>query len=163
MADQPTAWMPQEKWDALVRGESCPLCGAIQATQTADPFGYTIADLNISRLRLVTNQYVQGYCVLICHTHVREPYELTAHEQALFFEDMLRVGKALEQVFAATKMNFQILGNAVPRLHAYILPRYYGDDAPSRPIAPDAHTVLLTPEEYEARVRRICDALGELA
>ena len=146
-----------------MRGKGCPLCAAITATQPADQFGYTIADLKISRLRLVTNQYVQGYCVLICHTHVREPYELAADDQALFFEDMLRAGKALEQAFAATKMNFQILGNAVPHLHAHILPRYYGDDAPSRPIVPDAHTVLLTPEAYEARVRRIREALGEVS
>jgi len=163
MAEPLNAWMPRETWDALVRGEGCPLCGAITATHSADEFGFTIADLEISRLRLVTNQYVQGYCVLICHKHVREPYELAANEQALFFEDMMRAGKVLEQVFAATKMNFQILGNAVPHLHAHILPRYYGDDAPGRPIVPDAHTVLLAPEAYEARVRRIRDALGELA
>ena len=161
MADQPTAWMPRDQWVALVHGNNCPLCGAVSDTQLANEFGFTIADLNISRLRLVTNQYVKGYCVLICHVHVREPYELSATDQALFFADLMRAGKALEHAFAATKMNFQILGNAVPHLHAHILPRYYGDDAPGRPIVPDAHTLTLAPEEYEDRVRGIRQALSE--
>lgn len=130
------------------------------ATEPVDAFGYTIADLQLSRLRLVPNQYVKGYCVLICHVHAREPYELRADQQALFFQDMLRAGRALEQVFASTKMNFQILGNAVPHLHAHILPRYYGDDAPSRPIHPDAKTVRLTAKEYAGRARQIRQALA---
>ncbi|PWT75060.1 MAG: hypothetical protein C5B60_05880, partial [Chloroflexi bacterium] len=44
----------------------------------------------------------------------------------LFFSDMMRVGKALEQTFNAVKLNFEILGNAVPHLHCHIKPRYYG-------------------------------------
>lgn len=27
-ADVPKGWMPREQWDALVRGEDCPACGA---------------------------------------------------------------------------------------------------------------------------------------
>ena len=73
MADQ---WMPREQWDALVRGEGCPLCAAVAAEQPADEYGYTVADLSLSRLRLAANQFVPGYCVLICARHVREPYDL---------------------------------------------------------------------------------------
>ncbi len=49
------------------------------------------------------------------------------------------------------KMNFQLLGNAVPHLHCHILPRYYGDPAPSPPLDMDRpeHTRLLAPGEYE--------------
>jgi diadenosine tetraphosphate (Ap4A) HIT family hydrolase len=43
---------------------------------------------------------------------------------------MMRVGQALETVFKPLKMNFEILGNAVPHLHGHIVPRYYGDPAP---------------------------------
>ena len=156
MADQ---WMPREQWDALVRGEGCPLCAAVAAEQAADEYGYTVADLSLSRLRLAANQFVPGYCVLICARHVREPYDLDAAERARYFEDMMRAAQALDQVFNPVKMNFQLLGNAVPHLHCHLLPRYYGDPAPGRPLDPNLGTRLLTRQEAEARVASIRAAL----
>jgi diadenosine tetraphosphate (Ap4A) HIT family hydrolase len=150
-------WMSREKWDALVRGENCPLCAVVAA---GDATNY-IADLSISRLILNKNQYVKGYCLLICRKHVREPYELSAGEQHQFFTDLMRAGEALEKVFGAVKMNFQILGNAVPHLHCHIEPRYYGDASPGKPIDPNKETVILTPEEYQARIKQIRQALGK--
>src|SRR5262245_31640743 len=131
-------WMPRERWDALVRGEECPLCAEDRATVFASEFGCTIAELRLSRLRLVKNQYVPGYCILICRRHVREPYHLSAEERALFFEDMVLASQAFENVFRPDKMNFQLLGNVVPHLHVHLVPRYYGDPAPGRPIDPTA-------------------------
>jgi len=147
--------MPRDEWNALIRGEDCPLCAEVQSTHSENEFGLTIADLQISRLRLARNQYVKGYCVLICRRHVREPHELTADERHLFFEDMCNAGVALERAFGADKMNFEILGNAVPHLHAHIKPRYYGDPAPSRPIWVDAEIVHLTADEYTSRIALI--------
>jgi diadenosine tetraphosphate (Ap4A) HIT family hydrolase len=37
---------------------------------------------------------------------------------------MVTVGGALEGVYAALKINYAILGNNVPHLHAHIQPRY---------------------------------------
>ena len=159
MTDAPTEWMPRERWDALVRGEDCPLCAAIASDVDADEYGYTIVDLASGRLRLVPNQYVMGYCVFISAIHAREPYDLSPSQRAAFFEDMTRVGLALERVFASVKMNFEILGNAIPHLHCHIKPRYYGDPAPGQPIHPNTETVLLTPEAYAERVSRIRAAL----
>ena len=156
MADK---WMPREKWEALVRGDNCPLCAEVKSTQPVNEFGYTVTDLSFSRLRLCTNQYIKGYCVLICHKHVREPYELPRDERDMFFEDMMRAGLALEYVFKSDKMNFQILGNAVPHLHAHIEPRYLGDPAPHRPIHSGEKTVLLKPEEYQDLIKQIRSAL----
>src|SRR5215469_2938175 len=130
-------WMPRDQWDALVRGEGCPLCVEVAAGAPATEEGYLVADLAISRLRLSVYQSSPGYCVLICKKHVREPFELSREEQMLFFGDLMRVGKTLEQTFDAVKMNFELLGNAVPHLHCHIKPRYYGDPAPGRPMWPD--------------------------
>jgi len=153
-------WMPREQWDALVRGEGCSACADIASNESANEHGFNIADLALSRLRLAANQYVVGYCVLLCHQHVREPYELNKRDRSLFFEDMMRTGRALEQVFNPLKMNFNILGNAVPHLHAHILPRYYGDPAPHHPIDPNTDQVLLDPGEYRERVELIQSALS---
>src|SRR3970040_561070 len=62
----PRAWMPRERWDALCRGEGCPLCALLQANSAEDAWGFTVANLRLSRLRLVRNQSVPGYAVLLC-------------------------------------------------------------------------------------------------
>ena len=150
MADQADQWMPRDKWDALVRGEECPLCL---------PPTYLIAELRVSRLVLARNQEIKGYCMAIYENHVREPYELEFEQRAAFWEDILQAGAALEKLFGADKMNFEILGNGVPYLHCHIKPRYYGDRWPSRPVPFDEQPLLLSPAEYRARTNLIRDAL----
>jgi len=90
-------WMPREQWDALVRGQGCPACAEVTSSEQANEQGFFVADLDFSRLRLAANQFVTGYCVLLCHRHVREPYELSKQERSMFFEDLTRVGRALER------------------------------------------------------------------
>jgi diadenosine tetraphosphate (Ap4A) HIT family hydrolase len=153
-------WMPREQWQKMVLGQDCPLCSNVNTPggETND-FNKFIADMSMSRLVLDKNQYIKGYCILICFKHVREPYELPRDEREMFFEDMMRAGLALEYVFKADKMNFQLLGNAVPHLHAHIEPRYLGDPAPHRPIRSGDGSVVLTLEEYRDRVKQIRAAL----
>lgn len=160
-APQNKKWMPREQWDALVRGKDCPLCSELSLNEPANVYGYTIADLGLSRLRLSTNQSAPGYCILICKKHVREPYDLDREERQLYFSDMMRAAQALEQVFAPVKMNFELLGNAVPHLHCHIKPRFYGDAAPNSPIDVDKSPLYLTRAEYDERVRLIQKALGQ--
>jgi diadenosine tetraphosphate (Ap4A) HIT family hydrolase len=162
MSMPPNAWMPREQWDALARGETCPLCQEIQSAIPINEYGFTITDLPMSRLRLASNQFVRGYCVLICNQHVQEPYHLPRIQYLQFFADMTLVAQALERVFQPLKMNFQLLGNAVPHLHAHILPRYYGDAAPHRPIDPNMEVLQLSMEEAQARVQTIREALAML-
>ena len=66
-------WMARERWDALVRGEGCPLCAELAADAAWTAEGYVVADLAVSRLRLSMHQSLPGYCVLICKRHVRDP------------------------------------------------------------------------------------------
>ncbi|MEP7199457.1 MAG: HIT family protein [Chloroflexota bacterium] len=152
-------WMPRQQWDALVRGDNCPLCAEVTSSEAANAHGVTISDLGISRLRLAANQSVMGYCVLICRMHVRELYHLSAADRAQFVADLTRTGQALETVFQPVKMNFEMLGNAVPHLHCHIKPRYYGDPAPAAPIWPDQHPHWLSADEMAARVALIHAAL----
>ncbi len=143
------------QWDALVHGESCPVCNIIHTGKSEDEHGIAIADLKFSRLFLAKNQFVLGYCVMMCRKHVIEPYELTADERALFFDDLALVGKGLHAAFNADKMNYNILGNVIPHLHIHILPRYFTDSAPNRPIDPGLRQVYLSVEEYAERIKLI--------
>jgi diadenosine tetraphosphate (Ap4A) HIT family hydrolase/predicted kinase len=158
--EEPSPWMAREQWDALVRGDDCPLCGDIASTATENAYGFFVGDLRMSRLMLAREFHVPGRCVLMCRRHVREPHELSTIEQHTFFDDMLRVGKILEQVHAAVKMNYQILGNAVPHLHVHIQPRYFGDPFPGQPVGgPPRQPVILSDVEYRQQVEAIRAAL----
>lgn len=154
MHRQPRQWMPREKWDALIRGENCPLCVAVETKE--NDFSFLVACLETSNLRLVKNQFARGYCVLLFREHACELHELSTEKQAAVMRELSRAGVAIARIFKPDKMNYQLLGNQVPHLYWHIVPRYWGDPAPGRPL--DALTSgrhLLKPDEY----RKIIDEL----
>ena len=94
---------------------------------------------------------------MICHRHVIELYELSTVERAGYFDDLAFVASVLQTVFKADKMNYNILGNVILYLHTHILPRYFTDRAPNRPIDPGMNKVFLTTSEYADRIKLILD------
>jgi ABC-type multidrug transport system fused ATPase/permease subunit/CRP-like cAMP-binding protein len=155
---QKLAALDGARWEVLVRGNDCPLCAELQSTEPENSSGFFVADLALSQLRLARNQHLTGLCILVCRRHVREPYELEPAERLAYFEDMTRVGRALEGVFGAIKIDYQILGDVAPHLHCHMTPRHDGDPYPGRPPDPD-RVVFLTTEEYRRRVQLIRAAL----
>ena len=153
--------MPRERWDALVRGDGCPLCRDLAAGSEPNGHRHVVAELSVAQLWLPANQSIPGYCVLVHRRHVREPYELPSDERAAFFEDMVRAGAALERAFGAVKMNFELQGNSVPHLHCHIKPRYYGDPGPGRPLQPSERMLRLTEPEYAERAAIIRAAVAQ--
>jgi diadenosine tetraphosphate (Ap4A) HIT family hydrolase len=153
-------WMPLERWDALVRGEGCPLCRVIQTKAPEDSRSLFLAELPSGQLRLGLDQHLPGYCILVCKTHVREPHELDRAERAAFFDDMTRVGQALELLYGSAKINYAILGNGLPHLHCHIRTRYHGDPYPGEPVDQDHHWDRLEADEYRAQALAIKKALG---
>jgi diadenosine tetraphosphate (Ap4A) HIT family hydrolase len=154
----PENWK-SENWDSLVSGESCPVCEQFRLDKKEDEHLLYICDLPFSRLYLAKNQFVKGYCVLICRSHVIEIHELSKEERSGYFDDLALAASALQKVFKADKLNYNLLGNIVPHLHTHILPRYFTDSAPHRPIDPGFEKVYLTQSEYEDRIRLILDQI----
>jgi diadenosine tetraphosphate (Ap4A) HIT family hydrolase len=93
-----STWMRRERWDALVQGDGCRLCAEIASGEAENTHGFLVADLRNSQLRLSREQHVPGWCVLTCRRHVREPHELAPEERGDFFTDLLRAGKALDEL-----------------------------------------------------------------
>jgi diadenosine tetraphosphate (Ap4A) HIT family hydrolase len=98
--------------------------------------------------------------VLICRRHVREPFELSLQEQSQYWQDLMEAGRAIQGVFGPIKVNFQILGNLVPHLHTHIVPRFYGDPAPGRPLDPGYTNRPIDAGAAAAAVQRMRTALG---
>jgi diadenosine tetraphosphate (Ap4A) HIT family hydrolase len=69
-------------------------------------------------------QFLEGYCLLLPDPVVPSLNDLKGADRAQFLMDMARVGDAVLKVTGATRINYEILGNVEPELHAHVFPRY---------------------------------------
>jgi diadenosine tetraphosphate (Ap4A) HIT family hydrolase len=69
-------------------------------------------------------QFVRGYMLLLPDPVVPSLNALGAQERSQFLVDMARLGDALLKVTNALRINYAILGNVEPALHAHVIPRY---------------------------------------
>ena len=69
-------------------------------------------------------QFLPGYTILLADPVVADLNALPAEQAALFLRDMRIIGDALLEVTDACRINYQILGNLDPFLHAHVCPRY---------------------------------------
>ena len=69
-------------------------------------------------------QFVRGYVLLLPDPVVPTLNALGAKERGQFLLDMARLGDALLKVTDALRINYAILGNVEPALHAHVIPRY---------------------------------------
>lgn len=69
-------------------------------------------------------QFLRGYCLLLPDPVVPDLNALAAGERARFLYDMARLGDTLLKITGAARINYEILGNSEPALHAHIFPRY---------------------------------------
>ena len=69
-------------------------------------------------------QITSGYCLLLPDPVVSDLNALTADQRSQFLADMARLGDAVLLVTAAERINYEILGNVEPALHAHVVPRH---------------------------------------
>jgi diadenosine tetraphosphate (Ap4A) HIT family hydrolase len=64
---------------------------------------------------------------------------LGAQERTLFLLDVSRLGDAILKVTGATRINYAILGNQEPALHAHVIPRFIDEPEKLRTAHPWAY------------------------
>lgn len=72
-------------------------------------------------------QYLRGYCLLLCDPAVPTLNDLKGEPRQNFLEDMAALGDAILAVTrpaGAVRINYSIYGNLEPQLHAHVFPRY---------------------------------------
>lgn len=69
-------------------------------------------------------QVIRGYCLLLPDPVVPHLNALDREERLRFLEDMAKVGDAVLAVTGAARINYEMLGNLEPALHAHIVPRH---------------------------------------
>ncbi len=84
-------------------------------------------------------QFVRGYVLLLPDPVVPSLNSLATQERAQFLSDMARLGDALLKITGAARINYAILGNAEPALHAHVIPRYANEPESLRSTHPWAY------------------------
>ncbi len=70
------------------------------------------------------SQFLRGYSLLLPDPVVPDLNALDTHGRTRFLLDMVLIGDALLEVTGAARINYSVLGNSDPALHAHIIPRY---------------------------------------
>ena len=69
-------------------------------------------------------QFLPGYSLLLPDPVVPHLNALSGAQRTQFLEDMARLGDAVLAVTGAVRINYEMLGNLEPALHAHVFPRY---------------------------------------
>jgi diadenosine tetraphosphate (Ap4A) HIT family hydrolase len=93
-------------------------------------------------------QFIPGYCLLLADLVVPDLNALTGPQRTQFLMDMALIGDVLLEVTESYRINYEILGNTVPDLHAHIFPRYL-----TEPEGPRAVPVWVgySQQDYQSR------------
>ena len=121
-----------EQFYELRRGEGCPMCAEGPPEETR--FGIRFYAGEASDAYLQRADIQRGYTIVIWRgRHVAEPTELEEDEAARYWRELLHVGRAIEDALGPVKLNYDLLGNSLPHLHAHVIPRYADDPRPGWP------------------------------
>jgi diadenosine tetraphosphate (Ap4A) HIT family hydrolase len=87
-----------------------------------------VAKLHSGWLCLGDPQVLPGYCVLYPDPVVATLNDLEGKARTQFLADMAMAGDAILEATGALRINYEILGNQEPALHAHLIPRYEWED-----------------------------------
>ena len=73
-------------------------------------------------------QITHGYCLLLPDPVVPDLNALSGAARRQFLDDMTALGDAVLAETGAERINYEILGNVDPALHAHVIPRHAAED-----------------------------------
>jgi diadenosine tetraphosphate (Ap4A) HIT family hydrolase len=73
-------------------------------------------------------QITRGYCLLLPDPVVPDLNALSGAAREQFLRDMAALGDAVLAETGAERINYEILGNVEPALHAHVIPRHASED-----------------------------------
>ncbi len=112
---------------------------------------------------LADQQFNRGYCILLSDPIADDINQLSRWERLRFLDDMTIIGDALLEVTDAFRINYSIMGNTDPALHAHINPRYTTESEAARknPIHQSYSKEELTSRPFDVHRERML--VNELA
>jgi diadenosine tetraphosphate (Ap4A) HIT family hydrolase len=107
------------------------------------------------------SQFIRGYSLLLPDPVVPSLNSLATAERVEFLLDMAALGDALLAVTDTYRINYEILGNGEPALHAHVFPRRASepDEVRSRPVWSYSETIRHSVLFESIRDRPLIDAI----
>lgn len=90
---------------------------------------YFVYEFETSYVEMGKNQFWEGYCILF-HKDKTIPHldDLPLDQRDKYLMEMSILGQAMREVLGARRINYNILGNTDPIIHAHLFPRYDWED-----------------------------------
>lgn len=129
---------------------------AYQCSECGFELWLPVWDDSYTAVGLYDDARFPGRSLVVLREHWEHFDELPRWQLRALDCTMMRVGTALRGVIGASRVNYAILGNAVPHLHAHVVPRFPSQEpAPERPPWED-------PRERDTLGQRIPDLISTL-
>jgi diadenosine tetraphosphate (Ap4A) HIT family hydrolase len=119
---------------------ACNLCARNERTERGENL-FAVVRTTTGYVNLGDAQYYEGYTVFAAKRCVGELHLLPGEERDTFLHEMALVAEAVFTAFQPRKLNYELLGNAVPHLHWHLFPRHADDPKPIGPVWEDAEFV----------------------
>jgi diadenosine tetraphosphate (Ap4A) HIT family hydrolase len=104
------------------------------------------------------SQFLPGYCLLLAYPEVNHLTDLDPASRAQYLLDMSNLGEAVMAATNCRRVNYSILGNLDPFLHAHVWPRYEWENPQYKTAPPtdypisvrEAASQRFDPEKHDA-------------
>jgi diadenosine tetraphosphate (Ap4A) HIT family hydrolase len=136
-------WSRPDEWERRKVADGCVIC------RSGAPLD-VIAELPSCWATAQPRAPLPGYVCVVARQHVVEPFELSPAHQAAFWCDAMLVARAVAELVAPIKMNYEIHGNTLPHLHLHLFPRQRDDPYVGGPIDPRVAEFVRSEAEIEA-------------
>jgi diadenosine tetraphosphate (Ap4A) HIT family hydrolase len=130
-------------------------CFYCERGKALDDLMVAVCELSYTNVYLMRNQNYPGRCVVAWKSHVREIFELSTDEQAIFANEVALTAKAIYQLFAPDKLNYGIYGDGVPHLHCHVVPKKQGEFSWGSPFHPTGNDFYPEDDVLTARAKEI--------
>lgn len=127
---------------------------------------YVVCQVPSGWVVMADEQVTPGYCLLLPDPVPTDLNSMQGDARIRFLEDMVIVGDALLEVTEAYRINYEILGNTDPALHAHIFPRYMSEPEKYRNLPAWFYYEIekkippkLDPERDRGLMRKIANAI----
>lgn len=90
----------------------------------AGQYPKAVAQMKSGWVVLGDSQFLKGYCLLLPDPVVAHLNDFAGETRQQFLSDMAALGDAVLAVTGALRINYEMLGNLQPALHAHVFPRY---------------------------------------
>jgi diadenosine tetraphosphate (Ap4A) HIT family hydrolase len=152
-----TTRQEQGKFGAQAEPETAIHTQVVAAREGRDP--RVIARLFSGWAVFGERQFLRGYVLLLPDPVVPSLNALGAQERTVFLMDMTRLGDALLKATGAARINYSILGNLEPALHAHVIPRYADEPDKLRVSQPWAYDWNAAPVFERAAYQELAETL----